>query len=85
MIVVTVLLAVALPATVWLFLRHIESINSTNEARVSELLTRIQHPEIVRPDIARKPVESQAPTFNDDLHLVGTVSYGGNGEAEPNG
>ena len=77
MIVITGLLAVALPLTVWLFLRHIEKLNDTHEARTSELLTRIQHPEIVRPEAPVEHREPLPPVFDDDLHLVGTIQQNG--------
>ena len=75
MIVLAVLLALALVATVWLFLRYLKDVNSSHEARVSELLTRIQHPEIVRPDVTPERTEPLAPVFNDDIHMVGTISH----------
>ena len=75
MIPITGLLAIALPLTVWLFLRHIERLNKSHEARTSELLTRIQHPEIVRPEPMER-TEPPAPVFNDDIHLVGTIQNG---------
>lgn len=77
MIVITGLLAAALPLVVWLFLRHIEKLNTTHEARTSELLTRIQHPEVIQPEPRDENYESPAPIFNDDIHLVGTVNMGG--------
>lgn len=76
MIVITGLLAVALPVTVYLFLRHIERLNKSYEARISELLTRIQHPEVVHPEPRDESYEAPAPVFNDDIHLVGTIQNG---------
>ena len=73
MIVRAGLLALALTVTVWLFLRHIETINATHETRTSELLTRIQHPEIARPEIDTESYEPAAPVYDDDLDLVGTI------------
>lgn len=66
------LLAVALVATVWLFLDHIKEINVSHELRVSELLTRIQHPEIVRPEIRPPAVEPKKREKNE-MHLIGTI------------
>lgn len=76
MIVLAGLLALAFPVTVWLFLRHIDRLTSTYEARTSELLTRIQHPEIVRPEIPTHRVEVAPTEPEDEMHLIGTISGG---------
>ncbi len=52
----------------------IDSIHSRSSRQVSEMATRIQRPEIIRPDVAPpNGDESPAPIYNDDFHLVGKV------------
>lgn len=77
MIVVTVALAVALPVVVYLFLDHIRGLNSAHAEQVSELLTRIQHPSIVRPETMTERTEQRPTEPPDELHLIGTVQGGG--------
>ena len=76
MTVVAGLLVVAIVATVWFFLDYIKGQNAEHEARVSELLTRIQHPEIVRPELLDRRVEVAPTEPEDEMHLIGTISGG---------
>lgn len=76
MTVVAGLLVVAIVATVWFFLNYIKGQNVQHEARVSELLTRIQHPEIVRPDIPARRAEVPPTEPEDEMHLIGTIQGG---------
>lgn len=76
MTVVAGLLVVALVATVWFFLDYIKGLEGKYEARTSELLTRIQHPEIVRPELPARRVEVAPTEPPDEMHLIGTVQGG---------
>ncbi len=51
----------------------IDSIHSRSSRQVSEMATRIQRPEILRPDITPSGDESPAPVYDDEFHLVGKV------------
>lgn len=77
MIAVTVALAVALPVVVYLFLDHIKGLNATHAEQASEMLTRIQHPEIVRPELPSRRIEVTPTEPQDEMHLIGTISGGG--------
>ncbi len=76
MTVVAGLLVVAIVVVVWFFLDYIKGVNAAHEARESELLTRIQHPEIVRPEIPTHRVEVPPTEPEDEMHLIGTIQGG---------
>lgn len=74
MIVVTVALAIALVAVVWLFLAEQRSTQAQTNAERSELLNRIQRPEHITPAADFPSWQFPEDQEPDELSLVGTIA-----------
>ena len=78
MTVIAAILAAGLVAVVWCFLRHIRQLEQAHTTERRELMTRIQHPEIVPQDT---PPTFPTPEPEVDLSaLVGTINYDEDGD-----
>ena len=51
----------------------IDAIHARSARQVSEMATRIAHPEILRPDISEEPDVPVPPMYDDEFDLVGKV------------